>query len=70
MKLVPPVATGFRRAVADEALDEEGALVYVVRLYRPDGSVARTHRHATYAEAAQEISDWFDWSERLPPRFP
>ena len=70
MRRVPPHADGFRRAVVDEALSVSGALVYVVRLYFPNGHLSVTRTRATYKAAAQEVSDWMDWSERLPPRLP
>ena len=70
MRRVPPHADGFRRAVVDEALGEDGALVYVVRLYFPTGHLSVTRTHATYQAAAQEVADWMDWSERIPPRLP
>ena len=70
MRRVPPQASGFRRAVVDEALGEDGALVYVVRLYFPNGHLSVTRTHATYQAAAQEVADWMDWSERIPPRLP
>ena len=68
MNRLPPRADGFRRAVVDEALGEDGTLVYVVRLYFPNGHLSVTRTHAHYVRAAQEVSDWMDWSERLPPR--
>ncbi len=70
MNRLLPRADGFRRAVVDEALGENGALVYVVRLYFPNGHLSVTRTRATYKAAAQEVSDWMDWSERLPPRLP
>ncbi|MFD1042942.1 hypothetical protein [Pseudoxanthomonas kaohsiungensis] len=54
----------------DEALGEDGALVYVVRLLKPDRSLTVTRTHATYEAAAKEVFDWMDWSDRIPPRVP
>ncbi|WP_414616409.1 hypothetical protein [Stenotrophomonas muris] len=68
MRRVPPHADGFRRAVVDEALVEDGTLVYVVRLYFPNGHLSVTRTYAAYAAAAKEVFDWMDWSERVPPR--
>lgn len=70
MNRVPPQASGFRRAVVDEALGEDGALVYVVRLLKPDRSLTVTRTHATYEAAAKDVFDWMDWSDRIPPRVP
>lgn len=70
MSGVPRQAEGFRRAVVDEALGEDGTLVYVVRLYFPNGHLSVTRTHAHYVRAAQEALDWMDWSERLPVRLP
>ena len=70
MNRLPLRDHGFRRAVVEEALSENGALVYVVRLYFPNGHLSVTRTHATYQAAAQEVSDWMDWSVRLPPRLP
>ena len=57
---------GGRRAVLDEWQDDDGALVYVLRLYRANGQRAVTRQSSDFRALAVEASDWMDWSERRP----
>lgn len=53
-----------RRAVLDEGRGDDGALVYVLRLYRANGQRAVKREGTDFRALAAEAADWMDWSER------
>jgi len=53
-----------RRAVLDEGRGDDGALVYVLRLYRANGQRAVRRESSDFRALAAETADWMEWSER------